>query len=146
MNEPVRVLFVCVGNSCRSPMAEGFARHKHGDIVEPASAGVWPASIVQPETISTMAEKGVSLEGQQPRSIKSVEDAKIDLVVNMSGMAVLHFFPDFKGHNLVWKVRDPIGQPAEVYRKVRDRIERLVDEMAESLRKQGQAPRPAPPE
>ncbi len=127
-------------------MAEGFARHKHGDIVEAASAGVWPASIVQPETIATMAEKGVSLEGQQPRSIKLVDGATIDLVVNMSGMPVLHFFPDFQGHNLDWKVRDPIGQPAEVYRKVRNRIEKLVDGLADSLRKQRQAPEAAAPE
>ena len=131
----MRVLFVCIGNSCRSQMAEGFARHHHRDVIEAMSAGLYPASIVQPETIASMAEKSVSLEGQTPKVIGSIDEQRVDLLVNMSGAAVLGLFPDFQGGNLVWEVTDPIGRPMDTYREVRDRIESLVGQLAETLRK-----------
>jgi arsenate reductase len=120
-------------------MAEGFARHKYRDLFRPESAGVWPAGLVQPATIAAMAEKGISVDGKQPRSLAAVDDAAIDLVVNMCQVAVLRMMPDFKGVNLVWHVPDPVGQPMDVYRKVRDQIEALVDELAENLRRQHKA-------
>lgn len=131
---PARVLFVCIGNSCRSQMAEGFARHHHSDVIAALSAGIYPASIVQPETIATMAEKSVSLEGQSPKRIQSIAPEQVDLLVNMSGRAVLGLFSGFEGGNLIWEVEDPIGQPMSVYQDVRDRIETLVETLAEQLR------------
>ena len=135
MQRKVRVLFVCIGNSCRSQMAEGFARHKHTGVMEPLSAGTHPASIVQPETIAIMAEKGVSLEGQHAKPISSIPSSEVDLVVNMSGFPVMPLLPGFRGGNLVWAVTDPIGCSFEAYGTVRDRIEVLVEELAENLRK-----------
>lgn len=129
------MLFVCIGNSCRSPMAEGFARHKHRHTIEASSAGLMPASIIQPETYQVMGEKGVSLEGMSPTDLEQVEAGQIDFVVNMSGYAMLHRLNGFKGGNIVWNVQDPIGEPLEVYRKVRDRIEQLVDGLAAKLPK-----------
>jgi arsenate reductase len=114
-------------------MAEGFARHKYGDIIEAASAGLMPASIIQPETYQVMSEKGVSLEGMAPSELGLVEAGRIDFVVNMSGIAVVHRLAGFEGGNIVWSVRDPIGEPLEIYRKVRDRIEELVDGLAARL-------------
>lgn len=134
MELPARVLFVCVGNSCRSQMAEGFARHKHAGLIEPASAGLAPAGIVQPETISVMEDKGVSLEGQSPKPISLLDWQSMDLVVNMSGMPVLRHMAGFQGLNLMWTVEDPIGKSLKVYIKVRDRIENLVDGLADMLR------------
>ena len=135
MKRPVRVLFVCIGNSCRSQMAEGFARHKYSGVIDALSAGTHPASIVQPETIAIMAEKSVSLEDQYPKKISSISSADVDLVVNMSGFPVMPHLPDFKGGNLIWAVEDPIGQSFEVYHSVRDRIEALVHELAENLKR-----------
>lgn len=133
MKRPVRVLFVCIGNSCRSPMAEGFARHKHASLIEASSAGLMPAAIIQPETYQVMSEKGVSLEGMSPCELEQVEAGQIDYVVNMSGYAMLHRLNGFKGGNIVWNVPDPIGEPLDIYRKVRDRIEQLVDGLAAKL-------------
>ena len=140
MQRKVRVLFVCIGNSCRSQMAEGFARHKHTDVMEPLSAGAHPALIVQPETIAIMAEKGVSLEGQHAKPISSIPSSEVDLVVNMSGFPVIPLLPAFRGGNLVWAVTDPIGRSFEAYGTVRDRIEALVQELAENLRKSDSLP------
>ena len=136
----VRVLFVCIGNSCRSQMAEGFARHKHNDVLDPASAGVHPATIIQSETIAVMAEKSVLLENQYPKNIRSISSDSVDLVVNMSGLPVMPKVPNFKGGNLIWAVTDPIGRSFEVYNDVRDRIETMVDELAKSVERAGGLP------
>ena len=117
-------------------MAEGFARHHYGELMEASSAGLFPAPIVQPETIAVMARRGVSLEGQSPKPIPGVDWKSMDLVVNMSGMPVLQAMPGFEGLNLMWAVEDPIGRSNRVYNKVRDRIEELVDGLAETLRTQ----------
>lgn len=114
-------------------MAEAFARHKHARLIEAASAGLMPAAIIQPETYQVMSEKGVSLEGMSPSDLKQVEAGQIDYVVNMSGYAMLHRLNGFKGGNIVWNIRDPIGEPLEIYRQVRDRIEQLVDGLAAKL-------------
>jgi len=136
MSRPFRVLFVCVGNSCRSQMAEAYARHRHPDIIEPASAGLSPAAEVQPLTRECMAEHGVRVNDQFAKSLDQVDWRRMDLLVNISGHSVLSRLPDFQGLNLVWDVTDPIGRPIETYRKVRDRIEKLVDGLAETLHKQ----------
>ena len=140
MKRPVRVLFVCVGNSCRSQMAEGFAKKKHAGTIESSSAGIGPASIIQPETIAVMAEQAVSLEGQAPKHIRSISSDDVDLIVNMSGFPVMSYLPEFRGGNLGWLVTDPIGRSFEVYREVRDRIEKLVDDLAENLKKTDRLP------
>jgi protein-tyrosine-phosphatase len=116
-------------------MAEGFARHHHSDAMAPQSAGLYPAMIVQPETIAAMAEKEISIEGQEPKSLHSIDDRKVDLLVNMSGTPISALSPHFRGGMLVWEVTDPIGRSTEVYRDVRDRIESLVGQLAETLRK-----------
>ena len=117
-------------------MAEGFARHHHSELMDVSSAGLYPAPIVQPETIAVMADKGVSLEGQSPKPISAVDWKSMDLVVNMSSMPVLQAMPGFEGLNLMWVVDDPVGRSNRVYNKVRDRIEQLVDGLAETLRSQ----------
>src|SRR3954464_13235438 len=61
-----RILFVCIGNSCRSQMAEGFARAYGSDVLDIQSAGLSPASIVQPLTAQTMMERNIRLDGQFP--------------------------------------------------------------------------------
>ena len=117
-------------------MAEGFARHHYSELMEVSSAGLYPASIVQPETIAVMAEKDISLEGQSPKPISAVDWKSMDLVVNMSSMPVLQAMPGFEGLNLMWVVQDPIGRSDKIYNKVRDRMEELVDGLAETLRTQ----------
>jgi protein-tyrosine-phosphatase len=115
-------------------MAEGYARHHYSELMEVSSAGLYPASIVQPETIAVMEHQGISLEGQSPKPISAVDWKSTDLVVNMSGMPVLQAMPGFEGLNLMWVVDDPIGKSNRVYNKVRDRIGGLVDGLAETLR------------
>jgi arsenate reductase len=116
-------------------MAEGFARRYGSDVLEPASAGLAPASIIQPLTRKVMEEKNIRLDGQYPKDLSAVDLGKFDLVVNMSGMPLPGRVP---AEVRVWNVEDPIGREEEVYLAVRDQIEMLVMQLILELRRENQ--------
>jgi arsenate reductase len=119
-------------------MAEGFARAYGADVLEVQSAGLAPALAVVPLTHHVMLEKDIDLGDCYPKEIEHVEGA-IDLIVNMSG----HDLPSrTAAHVEVWEIRDPIGESDEVFRQVRDEIERRVLDLIERLRSR----KPAAPE
>jgi arsenate reductase len=120
--EKKRVLFVCIGNSCRSQMAEAFARAYGSDALWVQSAGLGPAPVVAPMTRKILQEKGVRSDDQFPKGIDMMSREKFDLVINMSGRGFT--FPC--GEMVEWVVRDPIGESAGIYRAVADQIEGLV--------------------
>ena len=64
----LKVLFLCTGNSCRSQMAEGWARHFKGDQIEPYSAGI-EAHGLNPDAVRVMAEAGVDISGQRSKRV-----------------------------------------------------------------------------
>jgi protein-tyrosine-phosphatase len=131
-----RTLFVCIGNSCRSPMAEAIANARHADVIDGFSAGLGPAAIVQVLTFSCLRENGIDLDPEKkPQPLAKCDWASADLIVNMSGHGVLPVIPDYKRDILIWDIPDPIGQPMAVYRIARDLIDRQVDALADALRK-----------
>jgi arsenate reductase len=133
--KPFRVLFVCIGNSCRSPMAEAIARAKYGDIMEASSAGIAPAAIIQPETERCLQEGGYQLfDDMRPEALTAVDWGSMDVIVNMSGAGILPLIQGYRGGNLIWEVQDPMGRPLEAYRQARERIERQLERLAETLR------------
>lgn len=137
------VLFVCIGNSCRSQMAEGFARKYGSDVMEVMSAGLAPASIVQPLTIEVMAEKNVDIRDHFTKTIQEFDLDRFDLIVNMSGQSVM---PGVRGRIVSWDVADPIMQPRDTYLAVREKIESLVMQLVLSMRGgllPGVTPKPA---
>ena len=101
-----RVLFVCIGNSCRSQMAEAFARAYGADVLEVRSAGLSPATMVAPLTKQMLAERNLNIDGQFPKAMDFGQREPFDLVVNMSGHPVS--VPNARV--LTWVVPDPIGQ------------------------------------
>jgi arsenate reductase (thioredoxin) len=126
-----RLLFVCIGNACRSQMAEGFARTYGSDVMIPASAGLAPASAVAPDTIRAMDEKNIDLRDHFPKSLRQLGRADFDLVINMSGV----FLPkEFKGRIVDWEVADPVFMEYAEHCEVRDTIEELVMNLVLELR------------
>ena len=126
-----QVLFVCVGNACRSQMAEGFARVYGGDVIVAASAGLSPAMSLPPLTRSVMLEKNIPIDGQFPKDIMIWNGVKFDIVVNMSGYPLpSKIAPRYR----VWNVADPIGMNDGIYRQVRDQIEALVMKLILEIR------------
>ena len=82
----VRILFLCTGNSCRSQMAEGWARALKGDEIEPYSAGI-VAHGLNPSAVRVMAEAGVDISRQASRTADAVKDVAFDWVVTVCGNA-----------------------------------------------------------
>lgn len=80
------VLFLCTGNSCRSQMAEGWARHLLADQVEPYSAGI-EAHGLNPHALQVMREAGVDISGQSSKLADSLQDVSLDLVITVCGHA-----------------------------------------------------------
>jgi arsenate reductase len=127
---PYRVLFVCVGNACRSQMAEAFARTYGDGVLIPASAGLYPAGIVSPVTVRLMREKNISLDSHWSKGLKET-GTQFDLIINMSQQPLPE---DITAPVRQWAVEDPIDVPDERHREVRDRIERLVRNLIRELR------------
>lgn len=131
-----KVLFLCTGNSCRSQMAEGWARHLLADRVEPYSAGI-EAHGMNANAVQVMAEAGVDITGQSSKLASSLADVDFDLVVTVCGHADENC-PAFLGKSRVVHVGfdDPpklarsAASEAEAlshYRRVRDEIRRFVE-------------------
>lgn len=78
----LRVLFLCTGNSCRSQMAEGWARHLKADIIEPSSAGTAPKGL-DPLAVKAMAESGVDISSQRSKHINDLPDVAFDYVITV---------------------------------------------------------------
>ena len=128
-----RVLFVCIGNSCRSQMAEAFARAYGSDVVIPASAGLAPALGIAPDTKRAMLERNIDIGDQFPKTVRHLGRARFDLVVNMSGEELL---PDAGEPIVEWDIPDPVRETYERHCEIRDEIERNVMKLVLELRRQ----------
>lgn len=131
---PRKVLFVCLGNTCRSQMAEALARHHYSDVMHATSAGVSPFGRIVDPTRAVLLERGVSVNGQFSKGLREAPATAADLVVNMSGMPGKSLFP--RSRVLDWDVGDPYGEDLSVYREICDTIEERLRELAATLRKE----------
>jgi protein-tyrosine-phosphatase len=125
-NRPLKILFVCIGNSCRSQMAEAWANHFGNGKVQAFSAGSHPLGVIATETYDVMREKGLSLEGQSSKSVREVPVAEMDVVVGMGCEVACPVPAGFKGRVVDWHVPDPYAHGMDTFRDVRDVIERQV--------------------
>ncbi|MDH3214455.1 MAG: arsenate reductase ArsC [Myxococcales bacterium] len=136
---PKAVLFLCTGNSCRSQMAEGFARQKAGTDLRVFSAGTDPVG-VNPLAVQVMAEAGIDISAQRSKGLDAVPLGEVDLVVTLCGDAAERC-PALPGGapRLHWGLPDPAaarGTPEEIldrYREVRDAVAKRVEVWLASL-------------
>jgi len=143
----LKILFLCTGNSCRSQMAEGWARQLKGDSIEPYSAGVEPHGMNK-LAIQVMEEAGVDISGQYSKHVEELKDVPFDLVVTVCDDAH-EACPVFSGKTRVVHVRfdDPPrlaktarneSEAMEHYRRVRDEIRAFVESLPGGFEKVGQ--------
>lgn len=135
MAMPLNVLFVCIGNSCRSPIAEAIARHSASDVIAASSAGVSPLGRIQDCTRKVLLERGIPADGQFSKGLH--DDTLLqpaDLIINMSGYRGESLFAGRKFED--WDVEDPYGEDMETYRRICDDIEARVADLAARLRAQ----------
>ncbi|GIW74757.1 MAG: arsenate reductase [Phycisphaerales bacterium] len=84
-----RIMFLCTGNSCRSQMAEGWARHLLGDRFEFVSAGTDPKGL-DPLAVKAMAEVGIDISGHTSKAIAQCDPDTLDLVITVCDDAAEH--------------------------------------------------------
>lgn len=137
-----RILFLCTGNSCRSQMAEGWARHLKRDLIEAFSAGIETHGL-NPHAITVMAEAGVDLSGHRSKTPADLGPVAFDYVVTVCGHAdencpvfpagtkVVHV--GFEDPPKLTKHLPDGEEKLAVYRRVRDEIRRFVESLPGSL-------------
>jgi arsenate reductase len=136
------VLFLCTGNSCRSQMAEGFARKLQGDAVHAYSAGVEPHGMNE-RAVKVMAEAGVDISGQRSKHVDELKDVSFDYVVTVCDQAH-EACPLFPGKTKVFHVGfdDPprLAKDAKSeqealghYRRVRDEIRGFIENLEQYI-------------
>lgn len=135
MSEIPRVLFVCVENSCRSQMAEGFARALGRGRVDAFSAGSRPSGVVNARAIFFMDERGIDLRAQASKGLDDLPAARWDAIVTMGCGDACPSLPARR--RLDWDLPDPKHLDDAGFRAVRDRIEALVKDLV------AEAPAPA---
>ena len=126
---PLKILFVCVGNACRSQMAEAWANHFGKGQVQAASAGSHPYGSIVGDTYNVMHEKGVSLDGQRSKGVREVPVDEMDVIVGMGCEVVCPVPAGFQGRVVEWEIPDPFGGGIDAFRNVRDMIELKVLEL-----------------
>ena len=138
----IRVLFLCTGNSCRSQMAEGFAKSLKAGVIEAHSAGVERHGL-NPDAVKVMAEAGVDISGQRSKTVDELPGVSFDYVVTLCGHAAENcpYFPG-PATRLHAGFDDPpalargaADEEARLapYRRVRDEIRRFVEGMPGNL-------------
>jgi arsenate reductase len=146
MEKPLKILFLCTGNSCRSQMAEGWARHLKGGAIEAYSAGIETHGL-NPRAVRVMAEAGVDISGHRSKHVDELKDVPLDYVVTVCDNA-RESCPVFTGRTKVVhkSFEDPprLAKDAKTeeealahYRRVRDEIKAFVLTLPESLTNPG---------
>ena len=142
MANKLKVLFLCTGNSCRSQMAQGWARQLRGDKIEAYSAGIETHGL-NPLAVKVMAEAGVDISAQRSKHVDEFKDVEFDFVVTVCDHAHDHC-PVFSGSAKVVHVpfEDPprlaerektTEQKLEHYRRIRDEIKTFIESLPQSL-------------
>lgn len=121
----MKVLFVCVGNSARSQMAEAIARH-HG--LTAASSGTEPAGRVHPLALEVLRERGIPTEGLRPKLLDWQTITSFDRTITM-GCGVAESCPSLRTDE-DWKLDDPAGMGLAEFRAMAEEIERRVRALA----------------
>ncbi|MEI5584384.1 MULTISPECIES: metalloregulator ArsR/SmtB family transcription factor [unclassified Agromyces] len=125
------VLFVCVQNAGRSQMAAAILRHLAGDRVRVRTAGSAPADAVRPTVVQALDEIGVGVGGEFPKPLTDEVVRAADVVVTMGCGDACPIHPGRR--YLDWELEDPVGQPLDRVRDIRDRIEAHVRGLLASL-------------
>lgn len=143
MNQPVmKILFLCTGNSCRSQMAEGWARALKGGVIQSYSAGIEKHG-VNPLAVQVMAEAGVDISNQRSKIVQELMDVQFDYVITLCDHAnqSCPLFPGpvkrkhmgFNDPPLLAKNAKSEEEAKSHYRRVRDEIRDYIKTLPESL-------------
>jgi arsenate reductase len=116
-------------------MAEGFANYYGNGLLVASSAGMYPAGIIMANTVVAMQEKGIDISHQTSKGLSAVNLKLMDWVIILeASLATAIEVSPSRTRQLNWFVPDPVGQPIEAYRQVRDQLELKVLDFIETIR------------
>lgn len=121
-----KIAFVCVHNSCRSQMAEGWAKKLASDVLEVYSAGTEDYHEVKPLAVKVMEEVGVDMSDHRPKLLSDIPE-EVDILITMGCNVVCPFLPN--SHREDWGLDDPSGGPIEDYRETSNLIKIKVEDL-----------------
>ncbi|QEE15615.1 arsenate reductase ArsC [Promethearchaeum syntrophicum] len=132
--EKFSILFACIGNSCRSQMAEGIAKHLSKGKASIQSAGTKPEEKVTPFAVQVMKELGIDISHQKPKLI-TVDMLRVSTHFISMGRGVQESCPVPIGVPNVedWDLEDPWGKDIQFFRKTRDNIKEKVEHLLKKL-------------
>ncbi|MEW6374788.1 MAG: arsenate reductase ArsC [Thermodesulfobacteriota bacterium] len=122
---------MCIENARRSQMAAGFAETIGGWKLEAYSAGSRPSDKIDPLVIKVMKEKGIDLSGKQPKGLNDLPPIEMDYLVTMGCEETCPAVPTKK--IIDWQIPDPKGKSIDVFRNVRDTIEKKVKTLLKEI-------------
>jgi protein-tyrosine-phosphatase len=136
------VLFVCVGNACRSPMAEAIARQIASEIIHASSAGLYPLGHLPDATEKTLIANGYSIEGLASKPLRRADMGDADLIINMSGQPLRELLDngDTAADQAIaqkietWHVEDPHGADPVIYQRILEELESRILLLVSRLR------------
>lgn len=126
-----KVAFICVHNSCRSQMAEGWAKKLGTDVLEVYSAGTENYHEVKPLAVQVMKEAGVDMSGHTPKLLTDIPE-EVDILITMGCNVVCPLMPN--SHSEDWGLDDPSGGPIEDYIKICDIIKEKVEDLIKRVK------------
>lgn len=126
-----KVAFVCVHNSCRSQMAEGWAKKLGSDVMEAYSAGTENYSEVKPLAVQVMEEAGVDMSTHYPKLLSDIPE-ELDILITMGCNVECPYVPC--KHREDWGLTDPSGGPIEGFRTTRDTIKEKVEDLIKRIK------------
>lgn len=126
-----KVAFICVHNSCRSQMAEGWAKKLGSDVLEVYSAGTEKYPEVKLLAVQVMEEAGVDMSGHTPKLLTDIPE-EVDILITMGCNVVCPFISN--SHSEDWGLDDPSGGPIEDYRETRDLIKDKVEDLIKRVK------------
>lgn len=142
MADKIKILFLCTGNSCRSQMAEGWARNLKSDLIEPYSAGIETHGL-NPNAVRVMAEAGVDISHHESTHVSDLFDVPLDYVITVCDHAnencpvfprpVKHIHVGFDDPPRLARSASSEEEALGHYRRVRDEIRIFITSLPESL-------------
>ena len=126
-----KVAFICIHNSCRSQMAEGWAKHLFSDVFEAYSAGTEEYPGPKPMAVEVMEDAGVDMSSHTSKLIEDIPE--VDIVVTMGCGVECPYVPS--SHREDWGLEDPSGGPKDGFEFTRDLIKEKMYDLADRIKK-----------
>ena len=121
----MKLLFVCVGNTCRSQMAEALAKEMG---FKAQSAGTHPGEEIAVNAVNVIKELGIEMDNQFPKSIDMIDTKGYDKIISMGCGVECPNLPISSD----WGLDDPVGQDIIFYRNTRDKIQSQLKKLSQT--------------